>query len=94
MVTVEPAAERGALIVNDVLAAPPGRAARGSPTADAGRAVSRARLLGHARHLDSGGERGVAEPGVSGPRGRAGAEEPKLIRTLRGIGHVLRAPRR
>ncbi|WP_285785587.1 response regulator transcription factor [Microbispora sp. NBRC 16548] len=59
-----------------------------------GRVVSKAQILDHVWHYDFGGDHNVVESYVSYLRRKIDTAEPKLIHTLRGVGYVLRAPRR
>ncbi|MEW9532481.1 response regulator transcription factor [Microbispora sp. NPDC049125] len=59
-----------------------------------GRVLSKAQILDHVWHYDFGGDRNVVESYVSYLRRKVDTTEPKLIHTLRGVGYVLRAPRR
>jgi two-component system OmpR family response regulator len=80
-----------------------GRSVRLSPTefkllhyfmVNQGRVLSKAQILDHVWHYDFGGDRNVVESYVSYLRRKVDTVEPKLIHTLRGVGYVLRAPRR
>ncbi|WP_204045376.1 response regulator transcription factor [Acrocarpospora phusangensis] len=59
-----------------------------------GRVLSKAQILDHVWHYDFGGDRNVVESYVSYLRRKIDTTQPKLIHTLRGVGYVLRAPRR
>ncbi|MEV0968832.1 response regulator transcription factor [Microtetraspora glauca] len=59
-----------------------------------GRVLSKAQILDHVWHYDFGGDRNVVESYVSYLRRKIDTVDPKLIHTLRGVGYVLRAPRR
>ncbi|GAA0385318.1 DNA-binding response regulator [Acrocarpospora corrugata] len=59
-----------------------------------GRVLSKAQILDHVWHYDFGGDRNVVESYVSYLRRKVDTQGPKLIHTLRGVGYVLRAPRR
>ena len=59
-----------------------------------GRVLSKAQILDHVWHYDFGGDGGVVESYVSYLRRKIDTVEPRLIHTLRGVGYVLRAPRR
>ncbi|WP_155349873.1 response regulator transcription factor [Acrocarpospora pleiomorpha] len=80
-----------------------GRPVRLSPTefkllhyfmVNQGRVLSKAQILDHVWHYDFGGDRNVVESYVSYLRRKIDTQDPKLIHTLRGVGYVLRAPRR
>ncbi|MFC0865436.1 response regulator transcription factor [Sphaerimonospora cavernae] len=80
-----------------------GRPARLSPTefkllhyfmVNQGRVLSKAQILDHVWHYDFGGDANVVESYVSYLRRKIDRVEPKLIHTIRGVGYVLRAPRR
>lgn len=61
---------------------------------NAGTVLSKPRILDHVWHYDFGGEVGVVESYVSYLRRKVDTTEPRLIHTLRGVGYVLREPRR
>ncbi|GLX98637.1 response regulator [Herbidospora sp. NEAU-GS84] len=80
-----------------------GRPVRLSPTefkllhyfmVNQGRVLSKAQILDHVWRYDFGGDRNVVESYVSYLRKKVDTRDPKLIHTLRGVGYVLRAPRR
>ncbi|MFD4293407.1 response regulator transcription factor [Rhodococcus sp. NPDC058505] len=60
---------------------------------NAGVVLSKPRILDHVWHYDFGGEVGVVESYVSYLRRKVDTTEPRLIRTLRGVGYVMREPR-
>jgi two-component system OmpR family response regulator len=57
------------------------------------RVLSKARILEHVWQSDFDGSAQVVESCMSHLRRKVDASEPKLIRTIRGIGYVLRTPR-
>ncbi len=59
-----------------------------------GRVLSKAQILDHVWHYDFGGDHNVVESYVSYLRRKIDMTDSKLIHTLRGVGYVLRAPRR
>ncbi len=59
-----------------------------------GRVLSKAQILDHVWHYDFGGEANVVESYVSYLRKKLDTTEPRLLHTLRGVGYVLRLPRR
>ncbi|MGB7361726.1 MAG: helix-turn-helix domain-containing protein, partial [Rhodococcus sp. (in: high G+C Gram-positive bacteria)] len=61
---------------------------------NAGTVLSKPRILDHVWHYDFGGEVGVVESYVSYLRRKVDTTEPRLIHTLRGVGYVLREPRK
>ncbi|MBY6683374.1 response regulator transcription factor [Rhodococcus sp. BP-316] len=61
---------------------------------NSGTVLSKPRILDHVWHYDFGGEVGVVESYVSYLRRKVDTTEPRLIHTLRGVGYVLREPRR
>ncbi|WP_127782186.1 response regulator transcription factor [Rhodococcus sp. X156] len=62
--------------------------------ANAGTVLSKPRILDHVWNYDFGGEMNVVESYVSYLRRKVDTTEPRLIHTLRGVGYVLRQPRR
>lgn len=60
---------------------------------NAGRVLSKPKILDHVWHYDFGGDAGVVESYVSYLRRKVDTTEPKLIHTLRGVGYILREPR-
>ncbi len=61
---------------------------------NAGRVLSKAQILDHVWNYDFGGDANVVESYVSYLRRKVDTTEPRLIHTLRGVGYVLRQPRR
>ncbi|MBY6365816.1 response regulator transcription factor [Rhodococcoides corynebacterioides] len=61
---------------------------------NAGTVLSKPRILDHVWHYDFGGEVGVVESYVSYLRRKIDTTEPRLLHTLRGVGYVMRVPRR
>ncbi|MBY6364380.1 response regulator transcription factor [Rhodococcoides corynebacterioides] len=61
---------------------------------NAGTVLSKPRILDHVWHYDFGGEVGVVESYVSYLRRKIDTTEPRLLHTLRGVGYVMRMPRR
>ena len=59
-----------------------------------GRVLSKAQILDHVWHYDFNGEANVVESYVSYLRRKLDPTEPRLLHTLRGVGYVLRQPRR
>lgn len=59
---------------------------------NAGKVLSKAKILDHVWHYDFGGDAGVVESYVSYLRRKVDTTEPKLIHTLRSVGYVLREP--
>ena len=59
-----------------------------------GRVLSKAQILDHVWHYDFGGEANVVESYVSYLRKKLDTTEPRLLHTLRGVGYMLRLPRR
>ena len=59
-----------------------------------GRVVSRAQILDHVWRYDFNGNSSVVESYISYLRRKIDVVDPPLIHTVRGIGYVLRAPRR
>jgi len=59
-----------------------------------GRVLSKAQILDHVWHYDFGGAANVVESYVSYLRKKLDTTEPRLLHTLRGVGYVLRLPRR
>ena len=55
-----------------------------------GRALSKAQILEHVWHYDFGGEGGVVETYIGYLRRKVDWAEPRLIRTIRGVGYTLR----
>jgi two-component system OmpR family response regulator len=61
---------------------------------NAGQVVSKAQILERVWHYDFGGDASIVDTYISYLRRKVDAEEPKLIRTVHGVGYVLREPRR
>jgi len=61
---------------------------------NAGRVLSKAQILDHVWHYDFNGDANVVESYVSYLRRKLDTTEPRLLHTLRGVGYVLRQPRR
>jgi two-component system OmpR family response regulator len=59
---------------------------------NAGRVLSRAQILDHVWEYDYRGEGNVVESYVCYLRRKIDVAEPKLLRTVRGVGYVLRVP--
>jgi two-component system OmpR family response regulator len=59
---------------------------------NAGRVLSKPKILDHVWRYDFGGDGNVVESYVSYLRRKIDTTEPKLIHTLRSVGYVLRAP--
>ena len=57
-----------------------------------GRVVSKAQILDHVWQYDFGGDGGVVETYVGYLRRKLDQDEPRLIKTIRGVGYTLRAP--
>ncbi|MEV6060837.1 response regulator transcription factor [Nocardia asteroides] len=60
---------------------------------NAGKVLSKPKILDHVWRYDFAGDTGVVESYVSYLRRKIDTTEPKLIHTLRGVGYVLREPR-
>jgi two-component system OmpR family response regulator len=60
---------------------------------NAGRVLSKARILDHVWNYDFGGNDNVVETYVSYLRRKVDRRGPPLIHTIRGVGYVLRLPR-
>jgi two-component system OmpR family response regulator len=58
-----------------------------------GRVLSKAQILDHVWNYDFGGDANVVESYVSYLRRKIDTTEPRLLRTLRGVGYVMRIPR-
>jgi two-component system OmpR family response regulator len=61
---------------------------------NAGQVVSKAQILERVWHYDFGGDASIVDTYISYLRRKVDAEEPKLIRTVHGVGYVMREPRR
>jgi len=55
-----------------------------------GRVLSKAQILDHVWHYDFGGDGGVVETYIGYLRRKVDRSEPRLIRTIRGVGYTLR----
>ena len=60
---------------------------------NAGRVLTRAQILDHVWDYDFGGDASVLETYISYLRRKIDQNRPALIRTVRGVGYSLRAPR-
>jgi len=61
---------------------------------NAGRVLTRSQILDHVWHYDFGGDASVLETYVSYLRRKVDKHDPPLIQTVRGVGYVLRTPRK
>ncbi|MGH3321116.1 MAG: response regulator transcription factor [Streptosporangiaceae bacterium] len=61
---------------------------------NAGRVVSKAQILDHVWSYDFAGDAGIVETYISYLRRKVDTVEPRLLHTLRGVGYMLRVPRR
>lgn len=61
---------------------------------NAGRVLTRSQILDHVWHYDFGGDASVLETYVSYLRRKVDRYDPPLIQTIRGVGYVLRTPRK
>jgi two-component system OmpR family response regulator len=61
---------------------------------NAGRVLSRTQILDHVWNYDFGGDASVLETYISYLRRKIDIVDPQLIHTVRGVGYVLRVPRR
>jgi two-component system, OmpR family, response regulator len=61
---------------------------------NAGRVLTRSQILDHVWHYDFGGDASVLETYVSYLRRKVDRHDPPLIQTVRGVGYVLRLPRK
>ena len=61
---------------------------------NAGRVLTRSQILDHVWHYDFGGDASVLETYVSYLRRKVDRYDPSLIQTVRGVGYVLRTPRK
>jgi two-component system OmpR family response regulator len=61
---------------------------------NAGRVLTRSQILDHVWHYDFGGDASVLETYVSYLRRKVDRHDPPLIQTVRGVGYVLRPPRK
>ncbi|MET8142766.1 response regulator transcription factor [Sphaerisporangium sp. NPDC005288] len=99
----------GTLVIGDLEVDPEGhhvtragRPVRLSPTefrllcylaVNAGRVVSKARILDHVWQYDFAGDASIVDTYVSYLRRKLDSAGPKLIHTIHGVGYVLREPR-
>jgi two-component system OmpR family response regulator len=56
--------------------------------------LSKAQILDHVWHYDFGGDANVVESYISHLRRKVDTTQPRLLHTVRGVGYVLRRPRR
>ena len=61
---------------------------------NAGRVLTRTQILDHVWHYDFGGDASVLETYISYLRRKIDRFDPPLVHTVRGVGYVLRAPRK
>jgi two-component system OmpR family response regulator len=61
---------------------------------NAGRVLTRSQILDHVWHYDFGGDASVLETYISYLRRKVDKYDPPLIQTVRGVGYVLRTPRK
>ena len=61
---------------------------------NSGRVLTRSQILDHVWHYDFGGDASVLETYVSYLRRKVDRYDPPLIQTVRGVGYVLRPPRK
>ena len=61
---------------------------------NAGRVLTRSQILDHVWHYDFGGDASVLETYISYLRRKVDRFDPPLIQTVRGVGYVLRTPRK
>jgi two-component system OmpR family response regulator len=61
---------------------------------NAGRVLTRSQILDHVWHYDFGGDASVLETYISYLRRKVDRHDPALIQTVRGVGYVLRTPRK
>ena len=61
---------------------------------NAGRVLTRSQILDHVWHYDFGGDASVLETYISYLRRKVDRYDPALIQTVRGVGYVLRTPRK
>ena len=61
---------------------------------NAGRVLTRSQILDHVWHYDFGGDASVLETYVSYLRRKVDRYDPPLVQTVRGVGYVLRTPRK
>lgn len=61
---------------------------------NSGRVVTKAQILDRVWHYDFGGDASIVDTYISYLRRKVDTEEVKLIHTVRGVGYVMREPRR
>ncbi len=61
---------------------------------NAGRVLTRSQILDHVWHYDFGGDASVLETYISYLRRKVDRFDPPLVQTVRGVGYVLRTPRK
>jgi len=61
---------------------------------NSGRVLTRSQILDHVWHYDFGGDASVLETYISYLRRKVDRHDPPLIQTVRGVGYVLRTPRK
>ena len=61
---------------------------------NSGRVLTRSQILDHVWHYDFGGDASVLETYISYLRRKVDRFDPPLIQTVRGVGYVLRPPRK
>ena len=61
---------------------------------NAGRVLTRSQILDHVWHYDFGGDASVLETYISYLRRKVDRHDPPLVQTVRGVGYVLRTPRK
>ena len=61
---------------------------------NSGRVLTRSQILDHVWHYDFGGDASVLETYISYLRRKVDKVDPALIQTVRGVGYVLRTPRK
>ncbi len=61
---------------------------------NSGRVLTRSQILDHVWHYDFGGDASVLETYISYLRRKIDRFDPPLIQTVRGVGYVLRTPRK
>ena len=61
---------------------------------NSGRVLTRSQILDHVWHYDFGGDASVLETYISYLRRKIDRYDPPLVQTVRGVGYVLRTPRK
>jgi two-component system OmpR family response regulator len=56
--------------------------------------LTRSQILDHVWHYDFGGDASVLETYISYLRRKVDRYDPPLVQTVRGVGYVLRTPRK